>query len=313
MVFSKDLIKKVLILIIIFTTFFILHLLTQNTLENFFSTQEDGDSGSEDLNTFAINNGFTSLIASMYVQCAVQSNVTLGQIPLPPRITKDSDLNYIKTICFILNDKVLHDSLKGIVDDEDKQAIDTFTNLLENIDDNFEAARSGGNINKNIWTDSVFKINMDAVMKVNSYIGQLYTKSKSSGIPDTLKRRYYRNILWILSQPELIESHIKVFLPQQLERLKNRCSKFFNPEKNVQSGKENIKNYVSALRTTYDNFRTGKGLNWKELLVINVDDIADPIISSFDLSCSEYVPFVNRIQNSSLAAAEENDNEPFRT
>ena len=32
MVFSKDLIKKVLILIIIFTTFFILHLLTQNTL-----------------------------------------------------------------------------------------------------------------------------------------------------------------------------------------------------------------------------------------------------------------------------------------
>lgn len=268
MIFSQDLIKKIVVLIIIFVTFFVLHVLTQNTLENFFTSSSS---------LTPIENGLEIIVYEIYISALVEKKKSgpLG-MPLdmilnnaPPLLsTKYQD---VKNICYLLNDPILKKSLIKIAPAADKNDLKTFSNGLSMIDSYFEGeASEPASDLYTIWNQNPANRDKEAGVEAEPAVGsfkasttvaaklieELYTISNGFEEVDPAMLKNYKNILWILNQPLLLQSAMNIVVPG---------------EQSV------INSALIRLRETYDNF--SKTLYWPQLDEWTLDIPATVVVS----------------------------------
>jgi len=256
MIFSQDLIKKIVVLIIIFVTFFVLHVLTQNTLENFFTSSSS---------LTPIENGLKIIVKEIYISALVEKkksgplgmplDIILNNVP-PLLSTKYQD---VKNICYLLNDPILKKSLIKIAPAADKNDLKTFSNGLSMIDSYFEGEAPEVPTASDlytIWNQNPANRDKEAGVEAEpaggsfnasaavaaKLIEELYTISNGFEEVDPAMLKNYKNILWILNQPLLLQSAMNI----------------------VDPGEQSVINSaLIRLRETYDNF--SKTLFWPKL------------------------------------------------
>jgi len=275
MIFSQDLIKKLVVLIIIFVTFFVLHVLTQNTLENFFTSSSS---------LTPIEKGVNAVVRVIYIYGIAEKkkseslddyNSYLNQ----KQLSSLSGPKYqdIKNICYLLNDPILKKSLIKIAPAADKNDLKTFSNGLSMIDSYFEGEAPAYPTTSGQRADihTMWKQNpanrdkeaevaaepeetdfMNAHKKAAKLIEELYTISKGFEEVDPAMLKNYKNILWILNQPLLLQSAMNI----------------------VDPGEQSVINSaLIRLRETYDNF--SKTLYWPKLDEWTLDIPATVVVS----------------------------------
>ena len=275
MIFSQDLIKKLVVLIIIFVTFFVLHILTQNTLENFFTSSPSLAPIEECVNTVVRVIYRYGIAEKKKSESLNDYNSYLSQKQLSS--LSGPKYQYIKNICYLLNDPILKKSLIKIAPAADKNDLKTFSNGLSMIDSYFEgeAPAYPTTSRQRAFIHTMWKQNpanrdkeaevatepeetdfMNAHKKAAKLIEELYTISKGFEGVDPAMLKNYKNILWILNQPLLLQSAMNI----------------------VDPGEQSVINSaLIRLRETYDNF--SKTLYWPQLDEWTLDIPATVVVS----------------------------------
>lgn len=295
MIFSQDLFKKMVVLVIIFVTFSILHLLTQNTLEKFFTFP--APSKNQELQGAIRNIMIPVWVYSYYEKQKSHNELTISDFPphnvqstLPLTASQYTDA---QNICFLLNDSDFKTSLIEIAGDGVPPAaaaaavndMKTFSNVLVMINTFYKEGLAVGTspVETNAatnWLESPNQINgkiysdvrkfddngkeiwnarmyIQAIMGACAIIGNLYTTSL--GYKSSAAEE---DLLAFEERMDEKEKHNAYFhiLYNLNDRLLLQSVVRFAPQN---SSVFPISKTREILQETYNNFR--ETLNWGEL------------------------------------------------